>query len=137
MFLDKFQNHKMPPRQNARGSARKYYCVVEQLGELRDMTSYEDALKNVCEDGICLIRDNMKFPYWRYNGVKETKKDVKFNFRCGKVQHRKTQKCPMNRQLIFDKNHLFKNDNRCLSYKWMVQVTEGEFHTKLVIITIT
>jgi len=44
----------------------------------------------------------------------------------------------MNSQLIFDKNHLFKNDNRCLSYKWMVpEVTEGEFNTKLVIITIT
>jgi hypothetical protein len=118
----------MPPRQNTRGSARRYYCVAEIVGQLFGIRgSDSDALKNLCDDGISLIRDKMQFPYWRYNGVKETKKDVKFNFRCGKVQHRKNQKCPMNRQLVFDKTVLFKNDNRSSSYKWIVQVTEGIF----------
>ena len=127
----------MTTEKNSRGSARKYTTVTEVMGDLNDLSGFrKDALKEAFEDGVGLIKENMKFPHWRFNGVKETKKDVKFNFRCGMVHHRKNLKCKMNRQLIFDKNFLFSADNEWLSYKWIVQVTEGKFIWNLINIII-
>ncbi len=76
----------MTTEKRLRGSARKYITVTEVMGDLNDLRGFrKDELKEAFKDGVALIKENMKFPYWRFNRVKETKMDVKLNFRCGMV----------------------------------------------------
>ena len=101
------------------GRGKIYQTISELTADIFDVHG-ATPLGVICETGREILVLG-----WKYNGVKETNDEIKFNFRCGSIHHRKTKNCPKNRVLSFQSAEYFKPSNYCQRIRWVVTEAEG------------